>query len=279
MRKHLLFLVFTLFSTLSYAYNQPEAYQACLSHIVPSYMSCVRHDVSSASLCFIGLNNNTGNYAGSNYCWNPATDCPSGQERLTPLSACTLTCTAPQVLNSVINGCYTPPACNDPTFPLLSLNATTGYKTCTSACSITDGAVCYTSPSQSYCDVNGSIFSPVSMCIPTCDAGTQWYNAVTNKCDAQSSCTYPLMRDPVTNSCVTDPNSCGSTSHVDPVTGQCVLNPLVCHAAHTHANATNDHCDPDPPRQCDPGQHDDGTVRRQLPCPIGDNYLDRLNNT
>lgn len=225
------------------------------------YIYSVRPDGSVYFQC----NDNTAfGYHGGGYCNSYVGLCSAPNTWSNDYSTCNTpptTCTLPQVRNPVTDACYTPPACTDPSFPLLSLNTTTGYKTCTSACSITDGAVCYPSPSQSYCDVNGSILSPASMCRPTCDAGTQWYNAVTNKCDAQTNCTYPLKRDPVTNSCVTDPISCGSTSHVDPVTGQCELNPLVCHAAHTHANATNDACVPDPPLNCPIGQHDDGTYQ------------------
>jgi len=123
-------------------------------------MSCVRHDVSSTSLCFVGLNNNTGNYAGSNYCWNPATDCPSGQERPTPLSACTpspVNCNVGQYDNA---GTCTPvPDCNAGHF-----GGGYYFDYVSKGCAEGSHVICLGTVKTQYCPTNTDCQTPGTIC-------------------------------------------------------------------------------------------------------------------
>ncbi len=182
----------------------------------------------------------SGSFSAPGTCVYPPVTCPDGSKAAN-LSACPIQCTLPALRDSVTNTCHTA-VCSYPSF----LNQSTGLCNSASSCSVLQ----YFNSETGQCQDSQR------------ECGSLHYNRSTGTCDTPSDCSVfaNTILDPVSNTCVFDPNSCGSTEYVDYSTNRCALRNLVCPAgSHTHASPTNDSCLPDAPVTCPAGQHDPGT--------------------
>lgn len=128
-------------------------------------------------------------------------------------------------------------------------------------------------PNISYSCPGGGTVSDIN-CInaPAC-VSPQVRNATTGMCEAPAcappnfvnsfgiceipECVTYKVPNALTGVCQIPP-TCGFTEYYDNPTNTCKISALNC-PGHSHANAANDACLPDPKNACPAGQHDDGT--------------------
>lgn len=134
-----------------------------------------------------------------------------------------------------------------------SRTATTGTNgyTCPGGGTVS-GSNCINAPACVSPQVRSAI---TGMCVAPACAPPKFVNSF-GICEIPECPTYQVSN--ITTGACQIPLDCGSTETYQNSTNTCVLSPLNC-PGHSHANASNDGCSPDPKTVCSAGQHDDGT--------------------
>lgn len=164
-----LLLIFVSFSSFA-GTSRESAYASCLFNAVPGYQICIDDGVNRIYRKVISSSTSVQTYLYYQQCTNTS-----------------------QIYNEITHVCYAPPDCPSP--GVLTLNTTTGYKTCTSPdVTCPDGS---TAPTQEQCSVQCTApkYKLYNVCTdpPDCNAswptGGQYFDYGTKSCATVSPIT------------------------------------------------------------------------------------------
>lgn len=211
MRKVILFLFLLFISNSVFATTKESALASCILGVGSSTGYCVDEPDFTRFHRF-----RADGYSLAVYSYNSLTECNDGAKSF----------------NNVTRACYLPPTCTAPA--VLTLNTTTGYKTCTS-------------PDVTCPD--GSTAPTLAECPHTCDPPTLSTEGITQ-----------LLKwskwDPVLKACVPDGFGCDAPTVVNQTTKKCDLK---CSDGSTVDQSSGAQC---PPPRCEPEIHGSMVIKK-----------------
>lgn len=206
-----LLLIFVSFSSFA-GTSRESAYASCLFNAVPGHQICIDDGVNRIYRKVISSSTSVQTYLYYQQCTNTS-----------------------QIYNEITHVCYAPPDCPSP--GVLTLNTTTGYKTCTSSdVTCPDGS---TAPTQAECTITCNYTPNVTTVGSIQTINWQTQTSPTSPCVNNSvSCTAPMVANIEHKRC---DHQCDDGSIVDVSSGAQCPRPE-CKGQQTY-NETTNKCD------------------------------------